>query len=320
MRLSSLRSPGPGPYILICKASKGIHQSRATFGNRSAVQAHAGPDSLPFLEGLSEEQAPAIFALQREHEPFEVMREVQKQILRDISQQLRIHAVPTRVSGDGLAYFTTPDKQTSIAMQVGEAEKIEWLIASCTALASLGGGTIRLNFFPQRWLKMPKLDIELFYFFGKINLYANMNPRANLVLNTKYLEKYYKTAGAREYSMQDLQLESMADPETVPFESRSIDMRVLTGQTSVFYTASATPQNVMRMGDMAVRTARLWLDYAEAEECDPDHSLPPDPYNQAFYHFTRKDPDNEKVAALIGQESLETLLQLATRDRQILCM
>ena len=57
--------------------------------------------------------------------------------------------------------------------------------------------------------------------------------------------------------------------------------------------ASATPQNVMRMGDMAVRTARLWLDYAEAEECDPDHSLPPDPYNQAFYHFTRKDPDNE---------------------------
>ena len=28
---------------------------------------------------------------------------------------------------------------------------------------------------------MPKLDIELFYFFGKINLYANLNPRANLV-------------------------------------------------------------------------------------------------------------------------------------------
>ena len=120
---------------------------------------------------------------------------------------------------------------------------------------------------------------------------------------------------------------------------------------------------------MAVRTARLWLEYAEAEECAPEHSLPPDPYNQAFYHFTRKDPDNEvsshsllqgdasvmgrkaailrsfiamakfhryagrpnilrvlknavgvqKVAALIGQDSLETLLQLATRDRQILC-
>ena len=87
---------------------------------RTAVQAHAGPSSLPFLEGLSEEQAPAIFALQREHAPFEVMREVQKQILKDISQQLRIHAVPTRVSGDGLAYFTTADKQTSIAMQVSE--------------------------------------------------------------------------------------------------------------------------------------------------------------------------------------------------------
>ena len=58
------------------------------------------------------------------------------------------------------------------------------------------------------------------------------------MLDTEYLEKYYKTAGAGDYSMQDLQLESMADPETVPFESRSIDMRVLTGQTSVFYTVS----------------------------------------------------------------------------------
>ena len=87
---------------------------------RTATQADAGPSSLPFLEGLSEEQAPAIFALEREHEPFEVMRKVQKQILKDISQQLCIHPVPTKVSRDGLAYFTTADKQTSIAMQVSD--------------------------------------------------------------------------------------------------------------------------------------------------------------------------------------------------------
>lgn len=85
------------------------------------MNANGGPSSLPFLEGLSEEKAPAIFALQREHEPFKVMREVQMQILRDISKQLRIHTVPTRVSDDGLACFTTADKQTSIAMQVNES-------------------------------------------------------------------------------------------------------------------------------------------------------------------------------------------------------
>ncbi len=45
----------------------------------------------------------------------------------------------------------------------------------------------RLNFFPQRWLHVPKLDIEIFYFFGKINLYANLNPRANLVSLTSHL-------------------------------------------------------------------------------------------------------------------------------------
>ena len=99
------------------------------------------------------------------------MRQVQKGILTTIAQRLSIHSVPTKVSDDGLAYFTTEDKQTSIALQVGvkmssvphlsyahspvlhspqpytgrgkcvytglqvgEAEKIEWLVASCTAL------------------------------------------------------------------------------------------------------------------------------------------------------------------------------------------
>ena len=130
--------------------------------------------------------------------------------------------------------------------------------------------------------------------------------------------------------------------------------------------ASATPQNVMKMAEMASRTAQLWLEFAEDEASHPERAQPaPDPYNQAFYSFTRKDPDNEvgpalsaahwplsavpcqsdqcmwdakctsatlacdctserylgvqKVATLIGQESLETLLQLATRDPGMLC-
>ena len=66
-------------------------------------------------------------------------------------------------------------------------------------------------------------------------------PARVQVLDAAYLMKYYKTRGAQGYSMQDLQLESMADPETVPFESRSIDMRVLTGQTSLFYSVTHRP-------------------------------------------------------------------------------
>ena len=52
---------------------------------------------------------------------------MQRRILKDISQQLCIHTVPTKVSGDGLAYFTTADKQTSIAMQVSNAAPLPLL-------------------------------------------------------------------------------------------------------------------------------------------------------------------------------------------------
>ncbi len=85
---------------------------------RSSLCTRAGTAELPFLERLSKEQAPAIFALGREHEPFRVMRQVQKQILTDIAQKLSIHAAPTTVKEDGLAYFTSTDKQTSVALQV----------------------------------------------------------------------------------------------------------------------------------------------------------------------------------------------------------
>ena len=86
---------------------------------RTPARICAASTGLPILDGLYEEQAPAIFALRRKHEAFKSMRQVQKEILTVITQRLSIRPVPTTVSDDGLAYFTTPDKQTSIALQVG---------------------------------------------------------------------------------------------------------------------------------------------------------------------------------------------------------
>lgn len=50
-----------------------------------------------------------------------------------------------------------------------------------TAQLKFGGGTIRINVFPDGSRVLPKLDVELFYFFGQINMYINLAARANLV-------------------------------------------------------------------------------------------------------------------------------------------
>lgn len=42
-------------------------------------------------------------------------------------------------------------------------------------------GVVRVNAFPNATTRAPKLDVELFYWFGKINVYINLVPRANLV-------------------------------------------------------------------------------------------------------------------------------------------
>ncbi len=59
----------------------------------------------------------------------------------------------------------------------------------CTAMfacvlavqVKFGGGTIRINVFPDQTLSVPKLDIELFFFFGRINMYINFVARTDLV-------------------------------------------------------------------------------------------------------------------------------------------
>lgn len=57
------------------------------------------------------------------------------------------------------------------------------------------------------------------------------------VLDEEYLEHYYRRRAGAGQSFFDLQVECMADAELAPFQSRSLDMRVLTGQTSLFYKA-----------------------------------------------------------------------------------
>ena len=44
----------------------------------------------------------------------------------------------------------------------------------------LGGGSVRINVFPDASTRLPKLDLELFHFFGRVNMYINLVPRANL--------------------------------------------------------------------------------------------------------------------------------------------
>jgi len=52
------------------------------------------------------------------------MRQAQKEILTAVAHRLSMQPVATTISKDGLAYFTTSDKQTSIALQVGMHDSI----------------------------------------------------------------------------------------------------------------------------------------------------------------------------------------------------
>ena len=60
------------------------------------------------------------------------------------------------------------------------------------------------------------------------------------MLDNAYLDKYYRQArwGPNKRSLFDLELLCMADAAMTPFRSRSLDMRVISGQSALFYTVS----------------------------------------------------------------------------------
>ncbi|BDA41745.1 hypothetical protein COCOBI_02-5380 [Coccomyxa sp. Obi] len=290
--------------------------------SRWQAQACHAQMSLPFLSRLNDEHVvPSVKVLERQQETYALMRTAQDELLSTLAEELNIRPQATQVSKDGLSVYNTPDGSLSIALQVGTGEGVEWLVASTTALVKFGGGTIRINVFPDQTTSVPKLDVELFYFFGRINMYVNFVARTDLVLDDEYLTRYYKMKGSAGYSFHDLQLECMGDPEMSPFESRSIDMRVLTGQTSLFQGATATLDNVQKMTAYAKRAVALWLEFAKARDSAVTSSSQAEDllrHDRGLYGFAWKDPDNEKVSALVGEGALREMLQLSTRDASIL--
>ena len=121
--------------------------------------------------------------------------------------------------------------------------------------------------------------------------------------------------------------------------------------------AAASRANVEKMAGYGRRAARLWLDFAAEGEppgflAPREQALPQ--YDKAMYGFVRKDPDNEvrlalavlcllvpallrlacawrelkgltgaacrwqKVVALLGQDAVEEMVRLQSRDPAIL--
>lgn len=55
--------------------------------------------------------------LEKQEEPYAVMRAAQKDLLLSLADQLHLSAVPTTVSEDGLTIYNTDDSLTSISIQ-----------------------------------------------------------------------------------------------------------------------------------------------------------------------------------------------------------
>jgi hypothetical protein len=90
------------------------------------------------------------------------------------------------------------------------------------------------------------------------------------VLDEEYLQRYYMRTSAGGKSFYDLQLECMADAELSPFQSRSLDMRVLTGQTSLFYKACAAPGAAL----VSLAACQAMQDLRQVHCCGDDGLLP----------------------------------------------
>ncbi|KAK9809418.1 hypothetical protein WJX73_004321 [Symbiochloris irregularis] len=215
-------------------------------------------------------------------------------------------------------------KEVHCLTQVGTGRSVQWAHFTRTTLAHIDISVMRLNMFPDASTRAPKLDIEFFYGFGFTNMYINLVPRTNLMVDPDYVNKYYRQPGwgGHDESIFDLKLECEADPAFKPFLSRSLDMRVLAGQVALFHTADGNEENARKIVSIASKAVDMWL----AMMSDPGgrQGLTHQDYvmlsqlDKHLLNWSRLDPDNKKASAVMGEEMMERMLQLHTKDPAII--
>lgn len=209
-------------------------------------------------------------------------------------------------------YYTSPNEEFEGSFQSWTGESCEWLVSSWLGNRKASILDMNATAFLGQETDVPHF-VMVFGTIPKLFFYFDFTPRANLMTDTAYLDKYYGGEANDDFL-------ALRGNENFQWSvSHGNYMRALLSPTALSLSAELNDENIDTLEAYAYKSLDRWfkwLDEAEAVPVEKRAEL------QKYDHTVRrlgyeKDPMNKLAVQVFGEDKVEEMISLRMGEHQM---
>lgn len=232
-------------------------------------------------------------------EQFSEMWRILCELRERIGQRFELKPDP---SVEDLASYGSTDGSTKGHLSAWAGDEIDWMIHSFMGTPARSFSNMHLT----AWLG-PQVDVPHFGMaLGTIPdmfVYLDLVPRADLLTDLDYLDRYYEPRNARFLDFE-------GDFEFKPFVSRTLYMRQAQSRTSLCYMAKPTAANIDKVRKAAHEMLDQWLRFVDEARPVPVEKQAQLAARDLFVRraISERDPANVMGEKIFGKQLTDRLV------------
>jgi len=182
-------------------------------------------------------------------------------------------------------------------------EEMDWLVHSWIGNPEHSFANMHLTAWLPPTTRVPHLAFALAT-LPDIFFYMDLVPRADLQMDTAYLDKYYTAAN-------ELSIKFRENPNMNWFYSRSLYVREALSETALCYTCKYTPENMAEIKSAAQEMMTLWFNFLDEGDPVPEAEQAALAERDLFFRRTiaERDPANILGERMFGKDLTDRLVR-----------
>ncbi len=191
-------------------------------------------------------------------------------------------------------------------------DELDWFVHSWIGNPEHSFANMHLTLWLPPTTRVPHLAFALAT-LPDIFFYMDFIPRADMLMDTAYLDKYYEPAN-------DLSIKFRENSNMNWFFSRSLYVREALSETALCYTCKYTPENMAEVKSAADQMMTQWIAWLDEGDTVPEAERPALAERDLFFRRTiaERDPANVLGERMFGKELTDRLVRaLWGADREL---
>jgi len=191
-------------------------------------------------------------------------------------------------------------------------EEIDWFVHSWIGNPQHSFANMHLTTWLPPTTRVPHLAFALAT-LPDIFFYMEFVPRADMLMDVDYLDKYYEPAN-------ELSIQFRENPNMNWFYSKSLFVREALSETALCYTCKYTPENMATVKAAAHQMMGQWLSWVDEGDPVPEAEQAALAERDLFYRRTiaERDPANVLGERMFGKDLTDRLVRaLWGGDREL---